>query len=80
MTLDKSTIEQLDALAVHLSCTRSALVNLLLAEQIPNFRFTDASPGSIGHEITTPQRLSGDSASSIEERFRELLDGFEMYQ
>jgi hypothetical protein len=80
MTLDKTTLEQIDALAAHLSCTRSALVNLLLAEQIPNFKFSDTSPDSISRELTTPQRLSGDSVSSIEDRFRELLDGFEMYQ
>jgi len=80
ITLPPDLVEQLDAVSRVIPCSRSSLVSLMLSENIKILENLCFEMRDINPEDVVFKRARGQSVTKIAERYREILDGFEMYQ
>jgi metal-responsive CopG/Arc/MetJ family transcriptional regulator len=79
-TLPPDLVSQLDMLASLIGCSRSALMSLMLSENIGVIEKLCFNIRDVKSQDVVVKRAAGQSLAKIEERYREILDGFEMYQ
>jgi metal-responsive CopG/Arc/MetJ family transcriptional regulator len=79
-TLPPDLVSQLDTLAGVIGCSRSSLISLMLSENISVIEKLCFNIRDVNSQDVIVKRASGQSLAKIEERYREILDGFEMYQ
>lgn len=79
VTLPDDLVVDLDIVSSQIGCSRSALVSLVLSEQLELLSSLASRIQSTSSEHLVVKRAKGESLELIEERYRELLDGFEMY-
>lgn len=79
-TLPDDLVDKLDTVSSLIGCSRSALVSLVLSEQLDLLMRIASGLRETPSEEVTLLRAKGESLTRIEQRYREILDGFEMYQ
>jgi metal-responsive CopG/Arc/MetJ family transcriptional regulator len=79
-TLPPELVDQLDAVSRIIPCSRSSLISLLLSENIDVIEKLCFEMREVDSNDVVLKRARGQSITKIEERYREILDGFEMYQ
>jgi metal-responsive CopG/Arc/MetJ family transcriptional regulator len=78
-TLPPELVSQIDSICDVIPCSRSALVSLILSENIEVISALATSNSIPRTEDLTYKRARGESINKIADRYREVLDGFEMY-
>lgn len=77
LTLPDDVVDDVDILASHIGCSRSALVSLALKYHLSSIEaLTDDIRNSDSRHIDY-LRAKGESLTAISDRYREFLDGFE---
>jgi metal-responsive CopG/Arc/MetJ family transcriptional regulator len=79
-TLPPELVDKLDAVSRIIPCSRSSLISLMLSENISLIEKLCFEIRDVNSNDVIVRRASGQSVAKIEERYREILDGFEMYQ
>lgn len=78
-TLPDNLVDELESLTKVIGCSRSSLMSLMLSEQMPLLSSLASKINETPSTLITYKRAKGESLKLIEERYREILDGFEMY-
>jgi len=77
-TLPEDVNSDIEVLSLRLGCTSSALVALLVSERVSHFEDLIEDIRATTPEEVEVKRARGDSKLLIHERYRELLDEFEL--
>jgi len=80
VTLPSELVDQLDLVSKIIPCSRSALVSLMLSESIGIIEKVCFDIREVNPDHIILKRARGQSISKIEERYKEILSEFEMYQ